>query len=266
MYYDTEKRRQQADSLQGLLTGITMRINSGCISDRGNYREKNQDRAVCHCRGRGKAPFAVACICDGIGSFEQSEIAAEMVTDGITRWFTGIEAYYPKIMGGEDLAEDLEETIKELNELACDYRREREIDIGCTMSVLLLTEKAYYIFHVGDSRIFRVQGVLHQLTRDEVWMEEKDGRVKACLANYVGKAKELWINKLSGAMGDENLFLLGSDGLFRKLRDEDVAGLSGRLKSNRLVQGVCRSLVKLVLERGERDNVSCILINTVTGN
>lgn len=242
-----------------------MKIYMGCISDKGNYREENQDRAVCHCRGGGRNLLAAACVCDGIGSFEQSEIAAEMMTEGITRWFDGIGAYYPDVMGEDALMEDLEVTIRELNELVYVYRMDSGIDIGCTMSLLLLTERAYHIFHVGDSRIFRVEKRLCQLTRDEVSVEEKDGRVKSRLANYIGKARELWMNKLEGAMEEKNLFLLGSDGLFKKLRDEDVAGLADRLKSNRRVQKVCRSLVELVLERGEKDNVSCILVNAVSG-
>ena len=191
--------------------------------------------------------LAAACVCDGIGSFEQSEIAAEMMTDGIRRWFEGIEAYYPDIMGQAELTEDLEATIRELNELIYEYRRYKRIDIGCIMSVLLLTERAYHIFYVGDSRIFRVQGALYQLTRDEISMEEKNGRGKSRLANYIGKAKELWMNKLEGSLNAKKLFLLGSDGLFKRLKDEDVTEIAGSLKSDRHVQRACKHLAGLVL-------------------
>lgn len=245
---------------------MKMKIYTGCISDRGNYREKNQDRAVC-CRrvGGRKAPLAVACVCDGIGSLEQSEISSEMVTNGIKRWFAENESYYPGVLGEAELAEDLEDTIRELNELVYEYQLNNGIEIGCTMSALLLTERVYHIFHVGDSRIYRVRKALCQLTRDETSVYERDGKERSLLMNYIGKAKELWLNRLEGTLEGSDLFLLGSDGLFKMLGDEDVAGLERRLTSDRHVRKVCKDLVKSVLKRGERDNVSCILINAVFG-
>lgn len=245
---------------------MKMKIYTGCISDKGNYREKNQDRAVCCCREGGrKAPLAVACVCDGIGSLKQSEISAEMMTNGIRRWFAGNEAYYPGVMGEAQLAEDLEETIRELNELVYEYQLNNGIEIGCTMSALLLTESVYYIFHVGDSRIYRVREALCQLTRDETSVYERDGRERSVLKNYIGRSRKLWLNRLEGGLEGKDLFLLGSDGLFKMLGDEDVAGLAGRLTSDRRVQKACKSLVETVLKRGERDNVSCVLVNAVFG-
>ncbi|MCM1044739.1 MAG: serine/threonine-protein phosphatase [Candidatus Gastranaerophilales bacterium] len=237
-----------------------MKVWMGCISDKGNYREKNQDRAVCHVRRKGKSVLAVACVCDGIGSFERSEIAAEMMTSGISRWFHGIEAYYPTSMGEKELVEDLNVTICELNELVYDYRMENGIEIGCTMSVMLLVERNYYIFHAGDSRIYCVRDGLLQITRDEVTMKESHGKVKPRLANYIGKSKELWMNVLGGTVEEKDVYLLGSDGLFKKLLYEDVRGIAGSVKNDKKAQKVCKSLLDVVLERGERDNVSCILL------
>lgn len=237
-----------------------MKAFVGCISDKGNYREKNQDRAVCHIRRKHKSVLAVACVCDGIGSFEQSEIASEMMTSGITRWFRGIENYYPESMGEESLVEDLEVTIRELNELVCCYRMDNGIDIGCTMSLMLLVEQNYHIFHVGDSRIYCVRDALYQITRDEVAMSEHNGKVKTRLANYIGKSKELWMNRLSGTVEEKDTYLLGSDGLFKQLVYEDIGCYSGRIKNDRKARKVCEELLETVLKRGERDNVSCILV------
>lgn len=237
-----------------------MKAYIGCISDKGNYREKNQDRAVCHMRERKGALLAVACVCDGIGSFAQSEIASEMLTAGVSRWFEGMKTYYPDTMDEETVVEDLDITIRELNELAYEYRRERGIDIGCTMSLLLLTGRNYYVFHVGDSRIYLVREGMQQITRDEVVMKTAGGRVKPKLANYVGKDRKLWMSRLTGTLEEKAAFLMGSDGLFKQLAYEDVAETIRRVKSSRQAGKACRKLLELVLERGERDNVSCILV------
>ena len=157
--------------------------------------------------------------------------------------------------------EDLEVTIRELNELVCCYRMDNGIDIGCTMSLMLLVEQNYHIFHVGDSRIYCVRDALYQITRDEVAMSEKNGKVKTRLANYIGKSKELWMNRLSGTVEEKDIYLLGSDGLFKQLVYEDIGCYSGRIKNDRKARKVCEELLETVLKRGERDNVSCILVS-----
>ena len=57
----------------------------------------------------------MGCVCDGIGSFAQSEIAAEMIRVGIERWFLGMEPLYPENIDEESLLDDLDMTIRELN-------------------------------------------------------------------------------------------------------------------------------------------------------
>ncbi len=237
-----------------------MKVYVGCITDRGNYREKNQDRVVCHMSDSKKNLLVAACVCDGIGSFEYSEIASEMMTAGVTRWFQGIKGYYPAVMDAEAVLEDFEVTIRELNELVYTYRMDRGTDIGCTMSALLIMERNYYVFHVGDSRIYLVREQMRQITRDEVAMREVHGRVKPRLANYIGKSRELWMSKFGGEVREKDIFLLGSDGLFKQLAYEDIAKASEHIRSNRKAQKICEGLLELVLERGERDNVSCALI------
>lgn len=237
-----------------------MRLYTGCISDRGNFSKKNQDRAVCHVRRDLRHVLAVACVCDGIGSFAESEIASELVTSGISRWFHGIERLYPKQIAKNELLDDLEVTVQELNELVYDHRKKSGIDIGCTMSLLLMLDTEYYVFHVGDSRIYCVNETIYQITHDEVSVTESNGRLKTKLANYIGKTKELWINKFGGEAEEGDAFLLGSDGVFKKLEYDDVNAAAKKIRGNRQAQRVCGNFVRLVLARGERDNISCILL------
>lgn len=237
-----------------------MKAYIGCVTDKGNYREKNQDRAVCHMTERKGQLLAVACVCDGIGSFEFSEIASEMMTEGVSRWFEGIKPYYQEVMDEKALVEDLEITIRELNELVYAYREEQGIEIGCTMSLLLLAGRRYYVFHAGDSRIYLVRDAMCQITRDEVAMIEADGGVRPRLANYVGRAKEMWVNRIIGELDGKAAFLLGTDGLYKCLAYEDIKDVVKSVKNSRQAKRACEKLLELVLERGERDNVSCVLV------
>lgn len=235
-------------------------INMGCITDKGNYRSKNQDRIMCRRELRENSVLAVACVCDGIGSFEESEIASEMMISGVSAWFDGVARYYPKVMSKDGLIEDLEITIQELNELVYEYREENHVDIGCTMSLILMIDFEYYILHVGDSKIYCLNDTFYKMTQDEVMLKQVNGKEKTLLVNYIGKSSSLCVNRQFGQAKRGNLFVLGSDGLFKKLNQEDVYSLSKCMKSDDDVEGLCRKLVALVLKRKETDNVSCAVL------
>lgn len=237
-----------------------MKLNMGCVTDRGNYRNKNQDRIMCERKAVGNHILAVACVCDGIGSFTDSEIASQMITSGIKNWFEGIVPYYQKAMGKMEIIEDLEFTIRELNELVYEYRTENRGNIGCTMSLMLIIDWEYWIFHVGDSRIYHLRDMLLKMTKDEVVLRQVNGKDKTFLVNYVGKDSTLALNRQRGQVKDGDVFILGTDGLYKKLTYADVNGVVDRLNQDHEIDALCSRLVALVLDRGERDNVSCAVL------
>lgn len=239
-----------------------MKKYAGYLSVKGNYREKNQDRACCLSSSKKGTLFTVGCVCDGIGSFAQSEIASEMVREGIERWFLGMEELYPENIDEESLLDDLDMTIRELNELIWDYRKENGIDIGCTMSLLVVLDGKYHVFHVGDSKIILVDDAISQITRDEVAVVERDGKLKTLLANFMGKSDELWMNRSSGDLKPGETFLIGSDGLFKKLREDVLGDVLSRKKiqSDAEAGTVVEYLIRHVMEMGEKDNISGVLI------
>lgn len=235
------------------------KLLSSCQSIKGNYRKKNQDRALCMTAGSKDKIFAVACVCDGIGSFEMSELASKLVTDGVKNWFVNMEDQFD-ILSQKDLLDDMEETIYELNELVCEYQEGHNVTIGCTMSLMLVINMKYFLFHVGDSRICAVRDGMYQLTIDEVVQKKKDGRIKSYLSNYMGKTHNLWLNKGEGMIHTGNLYVLGTDGLFKNLRYEDIDALCTKMRSSKDIEELNNRIVQLVLTRGERDNVSCVLL------
>ena len=61
-------------------------------------------------------------------------------------------------------------------------------------------------------------------------------------------------------MQEKDLLLMGSDGLFKRLAYEDVADHAGSIKNDKKAQKACEALLQTVMSRGERDNISCIMI------
>lgn len=237
-----------------------MKIIAGCATDKGPVRAKNQDRIICNVARIESGTMAVACICDGVGSYEYSEIASEMVTEGIMLWFESILDRRLKGLTEQDLLEDFEATIRELNELVYERKIREQISLGCTMSVLLIVNLNYYIFHVGDSRIYVLKDSFCQITHDEISVSEVDGVLKQRLTNCVGKDKTLWVNRLSGMVETGDVFMLGSDGLFKRLREEDIRERLARLSHDYQARRQCREFIQIVESRGERDNISCAIL------
>lgn len=234
-------------------------VIAGCATDKGEYREKNQDRIISLTAGGGKSLLTLSCVCDGIGSLKMSEIASEMMTAGLSEWFNHVKDYYPEIMNCTDMADSLEGEIIKLNETIYEYRMNRENAIGCTMSILFTAGDDYYIFHAGDSRIYLVTDTMKQLTRDEVVVKEKNGIMKELLANYVAKQKNIWMVRTGGKIKPGNMYIIGSDGLFKRLCHDDITSVSSGLSSKNISRA-CVELIRTVRNRGETDNVSCALV------
>lgn len=234
------------------------KIISGCHSDRGPVRRKNQDRVFCQSSDRKHRFFSCACVCDGIGSLANSEIAAEMMTNGISLWYSGMLDRVSG-MSVEDILEDLEATILELNEIIWEKRQNKE-DIGCTMSLMMLIDNSYYIFHAGDSSIYCIRENLYRLTPEEVTVRVKDGMVKKYLANYVGKDQQLWLNKGNGDIEKNDIYMLGSDGFCEYTEYRDYDDNRRELLSERRIEKLCAELVQNAISRGSSDNVTCALL------
>lgn len=237
-----------------------MKIISGCATDRGIVREKNQDRIVCHTTNIMRGTITAACVCDGIGSYEYGEIAAEMVTEGISLWFRSVEDGRLKSLSKAELLEDFSETIQELNELVYERRSREDRELGCTMSALLLINGRYHVFHVGDSRIYLAGDSMEQITRDEVTFSEANGIIKHRLSNCVGRQRKLWMSRLSGQASTGDAFILGSDGLFKKLDESEIYEKIRRVSSDAQARSQCEELIRKAERRGERDNISCAII------
>jgi len=237
-----------------------LNVNVSGSTECGKYRSKNQDCLYFAKRNCENSDFAIACVCDGVGSFKNSEIASGMMVRGIANWFENIGRFYPAVMSKQAMLDDFEYTLQELNELVCEY----EEKIGCTMSVLILLDGEYFVFHVGDSRIYLIQDRLYQLTQDEVLLKQVNGVEKSYLMNSIGQNMRVSITKRRGTVKVGDTFILGTDGLCKCLQYEDVFNVPSRLWADQDLARISHAIIEQVYERGETDNVTCVIAQ-VTG-
>lgn len=125
-----------------------------------------------------------------------------------------------------------------------------------TFSTVILKSQSAYLFHVGDSRIYRLRdGVLEQMTRDHV------ARISAA-QHYLARALGIDVNldidfrTLDLQVGD--LFLLTTDGVHEKIEARLLQQLV--LDGRQDLDTLASALIQTALDNGSSDNVSCQLV------
>ena len=110
--------------------------------------------------------------------------------------------------------------------------------------------------------ILLIDDRVSQITKDEVSVVERDGKLKTLLANFMGKVEELWMNQSSGSLVPGETFLVGPDGLFKRLREDILFDVIRRknVQSDTEAEDVLKYLIRNVMEMGEKDNISGVLV------
>lgn len=125
-----------------------------------------------------------------------------------------------------------------------------------TFSTLILKSQAAYVFHVGDSRIYRLRdGALEQLTRDHVARISAD---QCYLARALGIDVNLDVDLKVLDLQPDDLFLLTTDGVHEKVEPRHLQQLL--LDGERDLDALAQQLVQTALENGSSDNLSCQLV------
>src|SRR5436190_348428 len=145
----------------------TLRVSVGQHSDKGR-KAVNQDFygvSVPKEPQLTSKGIAVA-LADGIGSSEVSQIASEFAVLGfIDDYYCTSEAWSVK----KSVERVLTATNSWLHSRTrqSPYRYEKDRGYVCTLSALVIKSTTAHVFHVGDTRIYRLHpGGLEQLTED----------------------------------------------------------------------------------------------------
>lgn len=125
-----------------------------------------------------------------------------------------------------------------------------------TMSAVVFKSRQAHLFHVGDSRIYRLRaGELEQLSSDH---STPVAHGQAYLARAMGLDVRLDVDYKAVALEVGDLFLLTTDGIHDTLPHSRLADLAGR--EHQSLEARCETLASEALQAGSRDNLSCQLL------
>ena len=139
------------------------------ITDKGATRPSNQDSFCARISNFGRETIAMLAVCDGVGGLQSGELASTGAVRCFEEWF---ERQLPEIVQSGLTADVVffswHRMLETLHTALCSYSGKTGIQLGTTVSALLLTRDALYQVQVGDSRIYLDDGLgLVQLSKDQ---------------------------------------------------------------------------------------------------
>jgi protein phosphatase len=235
-------------------------IRVGCHTAQG-LRPNNEDRFVVDPRNN---LFLVA---DGMGGQELGEQASGMAAEIIPR------AVQARLAEHQDPSQAVQEALQEANQAIIDAGQQQlsRRRMGTTAVLALQQADQMFVAGLGDSRAYLVrEGRVEQLTVDHSIADalERNGTLtpeqarnspwRHVLYKFLGCAEMTEgaeVRPFTPRPGDR--LLLASDGLTNHIDDEDL--IEGA-RNFRDPQAWTEQLVQLALDRGSRDNVTCVVV------
>lgn len=238
-----------------------MKMICACATDRGNYREVNQDAVLVRSIHQKNKALILGAVFDGVGGLEHGEIASGALCSEMNRWFEDLSAWINlKEMDKDIIFSHFRDHAELLNEKIRQIRLMQGIETGSTMSAILIIDGSYLVIHVGDSRIYKWRDdTLECITDDDVVAKYVEGVQRNYLSNYMGKAEELIYTEYSGEIQEGDTFLFCSDGFYHQLVESDLHEIE-KIKDEKALTNFIKKMIPTMIARGERDNISAGII------
>ena len=246
-------------------------------TDIGTTKNTNQDSFCAQVleTPMGKMVFAV--LCDGMGGLEKGELASATVVHAYKNWAgSRLSDLCASGFSDADIRQDWVNIALECNEKIKLYGSRSGVSLGTTVTVVLLTEKRYYILNVGDTRAYEISDAVHILTHDQTVVAheielghitpeeaETDSR-RSVLLQCVGASDAVYPDMFFGDVQQNAVYMLCTDGFRHEISADEMYQYlnAGQMLNAEGMQSNIRALINLDMQRQERDNITAIAIRT----
>ncbi len=233
-----------------------LKVSIGQHSEKGR-KEINQDFHGAHIPKEpllSSKGIAIA-LADGISSSEVSQIASKAaVASFLSDYFDTSEAWSVKTSAQRVLVASNSWLYSQSRQ--SQYRYDSDRGYVCTLSAMVIKSTTAHIFHVGDARIYRIQGnSLEQLTEDHrLWVSPTESH----LARALGISQQLEIDYQSLSVEQGDMFFLATDGIYEYVADQFVTHAISEYCGD--LNKAAKAIVEEAYTRGSDDNLSAQLI------
>lgn len=228
-------------------------------------RKENQDTYG----GVGRNDIVILTVCDGMGGMAGGQTASNIAALEIIKYLSAISS--------EKLClEDVKDSVLHANEAI--YKHAVEVPqlrgMGTTATVVVITRKAAYIAHVGDSRIYLIRkgkkafrtsdhSKVFEMVQQGIMTEEQARQ--SSFSNIITRALgirptvDVEVNTIPYKKGDR--FILCCDGIWNIEPEPDMMNLfTAKGSTQNVIRNITETVNRKGIERGgEHDNLTIIM-------
>ena len=253
-----------------------MRFLATADTDVGIAKSTNQDSVLIKHASTDIGEVLMAVICDGMGGLSKGELASATVIRAFSKWF---EEELPFELENPDMqiiGSKWSLLLKELNARILEHSQNTGgKSMGTTFSGVLFVDNQYVFAHVGDSRIYFIDSSVTQMTTDQTFVareisrgtmtleQAKTDKRRNLLLQCVGASKVVDPQVQWGAVKN-GAYVLCSDGFRHEISEGEIYESLNpiNLMNKDAMHNNAKYLIDLVKSRGEKDNISVILVKT----
>lgn len=235
-------------------------ISIGQYSDKGR-KDTNQDfhGALIPVQPALGLKGIVIALADGISTSSVSRIAAESaIKSFLTDYYCTSDSWSVKTSAQRVIAATNAWLYSQTRRSQNPYDKDK--GFVCTLSAMVLKSAAAHIFHIGDTRIYRVsENSLEQLTNDHRLAVSSE---QSYLSRALGVNPQVEIDYRMLAIERGDTFLLATDGVYEHL---DARFITDTIKIHAAdLDRAARCLVEQAYTRGSSDNLTAQVVRIDT--
>lgn len=253
-----------------------MEIITAYYTDVGQVKTINQDSLSVKVVNSPQGKIVFAIVCDGMGGLEQGEIASKETIVELNDWFM---TQFAKMVADNTVSEDAvyqqwQERIERVSARLGAYAQSQGVTMGTTLTAILIYKAEYYVCHVGDSRIYRIDDVVNQVTTDHTlvakevelgYLTEEQAKIdprRSILLQCVGASEVIEPQFEKMSVTEDTTFILSSDGFVHLITEEEMYRhfRPEVIEDKKQLTDICEAAVKVAMKRGERDNITVIAV------
>ncbi|HKY01098.1 MAG TPA: bifunctional protein-serine/threonine kinase/phosphatase [Burkholderiales bacterium] len=233
-----------------------LQVSIGQYSDKGR-KEINQDfhGALVPKERQLRTKGVAIALADGISSSDVSQIAsASAVKNFLEDYYCTSEAWSVKTSAQRVLIAANSWLHSQTRH--SQYRYDKDRGYVCTFSAMVIKSATVHLFHIGDTRIYRVRGnALEQLTNDHrIFISQE----QSYLGRALGINSQLEIDYQSHPVEAGDLFLLATDGVYEYTDGRFVANAIATHADG--LDAAAKVVVEEAYRRGSTDNLTAQIV------
>lgn len=194
-------------------------------------------------------------LADGISSSEVSGVASESAVAGFLEdYYSTPEPWSVKTSAHRVLAAVNSWLYAQTR--ASPYRYDRDRGYVCTLSALVVKSATAHVFHVGDGRVYRLDGgALEQLTNDHRIHIAGD---RSYLGSALGAEEHVEIEYRELGVEAGDVFVLCTDGVYEYVADAFIAATIGEHGDD--LDTAAKAVVAGAYAHGSTDNLTVQIV------